>query len=101
MKKIILTTVVGLGLCSNLMASTGEQLTQKCKSCHGINLKKAPFGRASHVLKKDENTYKVLIEKIKYFQNPEEDDEMVMKYQVNKLTYTEIEKIAKYISELK
>ena len=92
--------MVTLGLSSSLMASSGEQLSKKCKACHGVDFKKAPFNRSSHILKKDENTYKVLIQKIKYFQNPEEQDEMVMKYQVEKLTDDEIKQIAKYISEL-
>ena len=81
------------------MASDGAVLAKKCAKCHGINFEKAPLGRKNHIAKG--NTKEQAITKIKYYQHPEEADEMVMQAQVKNLNEAQIEALAQYISTRK
>ena len=93
MKKIIALLFIGGSV---LMAADGAALAKKCVACHGMNFEKAPLGRKNHIAKG--NTKEDLIKKIKYYQNPKEADEMVMKAQVKNLSDAEIEALAEYIA---
>lgn len=96
MKKWLILLFIGS---SALMASDGAILAKKCISCHGMNFEKAPLGRSHHIVKGD--TKEELIKKIKYYQHPDEADEMVMKIQVQNLSDDDIESLAEYISTRK
>jgi len=93
MKKISIALLVVAA--TSLMAADGATLTKNCIGCHGVNFEKPPLGRTDHIA--INNSFKDLVKKIKYFQNPEDSDEMVMKPYVSKLSDEEINTIAKYI----
>ena len=94
MKKIVLLMVISSGL---VFASTGADISKRCVSCHGVKFDKAPLGRTKHIIVKNNKTVDALVNRIKYFQNPEEEDEMIMKTQVEKLTDAEVKAVSEYI----
>lgn len=97
MKKISLVCLALIA--TSLIAADGAALTQKCIACHGVGFEKAPLGQTGHVVKGD--TQEKIVKMLKYYQHPEEADEMVMKAQVSNLDETQIATIAKYIVGLK
>ncbi len=98
MKKIIF----GLGMSLvgvSLMASSGEQLAQKCVACHGSDFAKAPLGETRHVVSKDSKAK--IIKMLKYYKHPEEADEKVMQTQIMNYSDEDITKVAEYIVKLR
>jgi len=70
------------------------KLTQTCAKCHGAHFTKAPEGNEHHIVRDSKER---IVKMIKYYQHPEEDDEMVMKAPVEKLTDAQINTVAEYI----
>lgn len=92
MRKVLLLVVVIAT--TYLMASEGATLTRGCVACHGADFTKAPLGRKHHIIKDSKAR---IVSMMKYYQNPKEEDEMVMKGQVKNLTDTQISTVADYI----
>lgn len=92
MKKVLLfATMLAT---TYLFAADGATLTSTCVGCHGVNFSKAPLGRTNHIIKGSKDR---IAKRIKYYQNPEESDEMVMKAQVVKFSDAQINTVAAYI----
>ncbi len=92
MRKVLLLVVIIAT--TYLMASEGATLTRKCVGCHGVDFTKAPLGRKHHIIKDSKAR---IVSMMKYYQNPKDEDEMVMKSQVKNLTDAQINTIADYI----
>ncbi len=73
-------------------------LTKSCVACHGVDFTKPPLGRKHHIVRDSKAR---MIKMMKYYQNPKDSDEMVMKPQVVNLTDAQINAIADYILNLK
>ena len=98
MKKTIF--VLGMSLAGvSLMASSGEQLAQKCVACHGSDFSKAPLGETGHIVSKDSK--EKIVKMLKYYKHPEEADEKVMQLQIADYSNDDINKVAEYIVNLR
>ncbi len=97
MKKLTVAISLAIITSASFAASNGATLAKKCVSCHGSKFQNAPLDRKNHVARGQ--SMETLIEKIKYYKNPEESDEMIMKTQVINLSDNDIKALAKYISK--
>ncbi len=76
----------------------GVSLTKSCTTCHGVDFTTPPLGREHHIVRDSKSR---IVKWLKYYKNPKESDEIVMKSQVADLTDTQINTIANYIMNLK
>ena len=97
MKKIVLASLVCLGLGSSLMAQTGEQLAQNCKSCHGGNFSKSALGHSDDISR---FSYGHLVGELSEFQEENENNKyfQIMRAQIKNFSSADIRKVSKYIS---
>ena len=99
MKKIVIASLVCLGLSSSLMAQTGEQLAQNCKSCHGGDFSKSALGHSPDISR---FSYRHLVSELNEIQEENENDKYfnIMKAQIKNFSNEDIRKVSKYISNL-
>jgi cytochrome c553 len=85
--------------CRNLpIGITRCYFDQRCVQCHGANFTTPPLGRVHHIIRDSKAR---IVKMIKYYQNPKDSDEMVMKGFVKNFTNAQINAIADYIMNLK
>lgn len=101
MKKILLSSILVLGLSVSAFATDGKSLSSKCVACHGASFEKVALGKSAivkgqkaEIIEKSLTEYKAGTKNVKGMGS-------LMKGQVAALTPEEIKSISKYISEIK